>query len=203
MKTNHLVNEPTAEWVSYMCSSNKHGPSGSSCQSTSTHDPSLCRLTQMRRTCGAVLWSIYSFTGLDTGWIWMWPCNTWTRWSPVGWKSSTVIQMEDLCWMMPSLSSPWVLLIYLRHIVRNIQYMRFLTHNRLQFYELWWKTYDHLLSHTGELASTWEQLAMTANAVSGLFARYPTELYVRKTFLAKIIYSISPKNPWYQLVPAV
>lgn len=32
--------------------------SRSCCQSTCSHDPSWCQLTQMRRTCGAVLWSI-------------------------------------------------------------------------------------------------------------------------------------------------
>lgn len=28
------------------------------CQSASSHDPRLCQLTQMRRTCGDVLWSV-------------------------------------------------------------------------------------------------------------------------------------------------
>lgn len=46
-----LVGEPTAEWVSYECSSNKHGLWILCCQSTSSHDPPRCQLTQMRRTC--------------------------------------------------------------------------------------------------------------------------------------------------------
>lgn len=58
-KQKQLVGEPTAEWVSYECSSNKHGPWILCCQSTSSHDPSLCQLAQMRRTCGVTLCSFF------------------------------------------------------------------------------------------------------------------------------------------------
>lgn len=38
----------------------------SCCQNMSSHNPCLCQLMQMRRTCGAALWSVHSSTRTDT-----------------------------------------------------------------------------------------------------------------------------------------
>lgn len=151
-KQKQLVGEPTAEWVSYECSLNKHGLWIVYCQSTSSHDPSLCQITQMRRTCGVVLWSIESFTGLDMEAIWMWLKTflyTVAEWSKKH-KTSVLHPWFDsfgvFCCMISPYSSPHVSKCWKENLTHTSTFKHILTpphHFFMRFHE----KQDHLLNN--------------------------------------------------------